>query len=285
MLYKNSLGRVRKQFVFLTCLCAFLFSFSFGIGVAAGQGEEPEYPSEKKQIGNFSFQIINKQTVHKKLITPLKNSTILCGASASKNVANNFEQSFSMNIDRELLQEVSAGLGLGLDINVVDIKLGLRNKLAETFKFSKTYTKKTAVAQKHTLAPLECYDQSMGSIDAVYRYTARIIIPVMWGMWGTTKEFSWEEPDNLGSIVYAKYGGASCHDKCIVSGDQIPAKNDDGDELNIEVRYKHETIYIVPLYWKKEGDGKRVINILELLPDGVSNDVGGIRIQSILGAK
>lgn len=118
----------------------------------------------------------------------------------------------------------------------------------------------------------------MVSTDDVYRYTARVTPNKIWG---TSKVFSWEEPDNTGFIVHAEHGEAACGDECIISGEVTPARNYDGERIKIHARYKSETIYIVPLYWKKEGENERIINMSELLPGPVRDDFGHIRLKSI----
>ena len=82
--------------------------------------------------------------------------------------------------------------------------------------------------------------------------------------WDDTFEFQWEDYDDHHIVIEAVYD-ETC-DNCLIQDKEKNVKGKDGEEVWVQIPYKNQDVYIIPLYW---GRNKKLMDPTDLLPEDI----------------
>ena len=196
--------------------------------------------------------------------------SVQCGGW-SGNVEVEISDGFGMTIKEKDLEELLTAFGIdvgfGTDEVRVKAKMELRKKLVRETERFRDKRMLTRFTKKIPIKAMECYQQKAFIIYEKGKYKIRATKNRR--VWPDKKlEFDWQENTDFQILIKAEYNEA-CYARCEIHGKKRPVKGEDGEQLWVRIPYRKKAIYMIPLYWGKDG---KLIEPIQLLPEEVKKE-------------
>jgi hypothetical protein len=224
---------------------------------------------ETIELGDYVCKIEYKQS--KDVKSYVEGADIDCGGFPIE-IVNIFKTGFSTTISEEhlieLLTEIGAEFNLGTDQAKFKANLELRNKFARESKYLKTKELSLIVRKSIKIDPLDCFHQRAIVIYDLNKVKVNAKKEINWGR-DKSFPFEWEERVNSRTKIEAKYD-ENCKRTCEISSKVEPVKGVNGEPLWAYIPFKHQKIFVVPLYWGEDG---RLVEPIDFLPENVQKEI------------